>query len=312
VRAAVLTALGEPQFGEFNEPEPGAGRTVVEVLAAGLNPVDILLAAGVIPMPGAPMPRVVGTEGVGTLDGRRVYFGAPSAPLGSWAARTLVDPAETFPVPDEVSDSMAVALGIPGLTAWLSLSWRARLERGENVLVLGASGAVGTLAVQAAALLGAGRVIGAARSATALAALPSLGADAVVSLEQAPDALAQAFSEAADGRIDVIVDTLWGPAAVGALMAASPGARLVQLGGSAARDVSFDPAMMRYKQTAILGMSVATTPRAVRAEAYAELTRLAADDQIRSSVTVLPLEDVSQAWRQQQMGSAGQKLVLAP
>lgn len=312
MRAAVLNELGDPRFGEFEDPVAGEGQVVVDVAAAGLNPVDLLLAAGHVPSPGAPLPRVVGIEGAGRLDGRRVYFGATVAPFGSMAERALVPCGEAFPVPDDVADTTAVALGIAGLTAWLSLSWRARLAPGEHVLVLGASGAVGALAVQAARLLGAGRVVAAARSASALEALPSLGADAVVPLTGDPGELAGAFAEASAGRLDVIVDPLWGPAAVAALLVASAGARLIQLGGSAAQGLEFNPAMMRVKQTSLLGMSLATTPREVRAPTYARLTELAGAGELQVPVEAVPLEQVADAWRRQRDGTAGCKLVLVP
>src|SRR5439155_13163390 len=187
VRAAVLEEYGTPGAGDFQEPVAGKGQAVVEVRAAGLNPVDVAISAGRFYAGKPPLPCVAGREGVGILDGRRLYFDAPVLPFGSMAERSLIDPASTYPVPDELDDGVAVALGIAGLAAWLALTWRAALQAGEHVLVLGASGVVGQIAVQGARILGAGRVVAAARSAQELQRSLALGADCTVRLGEARD-----------------------------------------------------------------------------------------------------------------------------
>src|SRR5271155_2051774 len=184
MRAAVLQAYGVPSPDQFEEPSAGLDQAVVEVLAAGLNPVDVAICAGRFYAGKPPLPSVAGREGVGMLDGKRVYFDAPIAPFGSMAERALVDPSSTYPVPDGLDEGVAVALGISGLAAWLALTWRAELQPGEHVLVLGASGVLGQIAVQAAKLLGAARVVAAARSAEGLERCLALGADAAVGLDQ--------------------------------------------------------------------------------------------------------------------------------
>jgi NADPH:quinone reductase-like Zn-dependent oxidoreductase len=159
MRAAVLHEYGVPTFGEFETPSVGPGQAVVDVLAAGVNPVDASISAGRFYAGKPPLPSVAGREGVGILAGERVYFDEPIPPFGSMAKRALIDPRSTYSVPDGVEDGMAVALGISGLAAWLPLTWRAELKPGEHVLVLAASGVLGQIAVQAAKLLGAGRVV---------------------------------------------------------------------------------------------------------------------------------------------------------
>src|SRR5664279_4918988 len=126
-----------------------------------MNPIDLVIAAGIFPGISPQFPSVAGHEGVGSLEGRRVYFNGPVAPYGSMAQRTLVAVDRIADVPDQVPDGLAVALGTSGMAAWLSLHWRARLQPGETVLVLGATGVLGALAVQAARILGAGRIIAA-------------------------------------------------------------------------------------------------------------------------------------------------------
>src|SRR3954451_18211020 len=161
--AAVLRDYGsDPEFGEFGEPQAN-GLALVEVSVAGLNPVDHTIASGRLPGREPPLPSVPGLEGIGTVEGRRVYFDSPVAPFGSMGERTLVEREELIEVPEGVEDGLAVSFGISGLAAWLALTWRAELREGESVLVLGSSGVLGQIAVQAARLLGAGRVVAAAR-----------------------------------------------------------------------------------------------------------------------------------------------------
>jgi NADPH:quinone reductase-like Zn-dependent oxidoreductase len=246
MRAAVLREYGVPSPGEFEEPAAGPDQAVVEVLAAGLNPVDVAICAGRFYAGKPPLPSVAGREGVGMLEGKRVYFDAPIAPFGSMAERTLVDPGSTYPVPDGLDEGVAVSLGISGLAAWLALTWRANLQPGEHVLVLGASGVLGQIAVQAAKLLGAARVLAAARSAEGLERCLALGADAAVRLGE-PEDLPAAFAEAAEGRIDVVIDPLFGEPFVAAVNAASFGARLVQIGAGAGAEATIPSAPIRGK-----------------------------------------------------------------
>jgi NADPH:quinone reductase-like Zn-dependent oxidoreductase len=311
VRAAVLSEFGVPRPGEFEEPAAGEGQAVVDVAVAGLNPVDVVTATGQFYEGPPPLPSVPGKEGVGTLDGRRVYFGPTVTPFGSMAERALIDPEDAFDLPDGLDDGLAVALGIAGLAGWLPVSWRAKLEPGEHVLVLGASGVVGQVAVQAARLLGAGRVVAAARSQNGLERARALGANAVVSLDQDAGTLENALAEAAGGRIDVVVDPVWGEPAVAAAKAASKWARFVQLGQSAGPEATVESKDVRGKSLTIMGHSVFQVPRDVRAEAYAEMARHAVAGDLRIDVEELPLDRVEVAWERQQ-ASPNHKLVLVP
>ncbi|HEX2233047.1 MAG TPA: zinc-binding alcohol dehydrogenase family protein [Thermoleophilaceae bacterium] len=311
MRAAVLSEYGVPSFGQFDEPEPGDGQAVVEVSAAGLNPVDVVTATGQFYEGPPPLPSVPGKEGVGVLDGRRVYFGASVQPFGSMAERALVEPQNAFDLPDDLDDGLAVALGIAGLAGWLPLSWRARLEPGEHVLVLGASGVVGQIAVQAARLLGAGRLVAGARSREGLERARELGADEVVSLDQDADSLEAAIREAAGDRLDVVVDPLWAEPAVAAMKAARKWARIVQLGQSAGAEATIASSTVRGKSLTIMGHSNFAVPLHVRAEAYATMAAHAAAGKLRIDVEKIPLEEVEQAFARQKE-SPNHKLVLVP
>ena len=210
------------------------------------------------------------------------------------AEQALVPEAALFDVADGVEPALAAALGNAGLAAWLALEWRARLQPGETVLVLGATGTVGRLAVQSAKALGAGRVIAAARDVERLA---GLGADAVVGLD-APE------------PADVIIDPLWGEPALAAMRAARPRARHVQVGHMASATLELPAPLVRSGALDIMGFAGFQPPPEVRRAAYLRLTELAGQGAITLAVDVFALADVAQAWERQREGPQV-KLVIA-
>jgi NADPH2:quinone reductase len=308
MRAAILREYGGvPELGDFDEPEG----VVVEVSAAGLNPIDLRIASGQLAGRRPPLPCVVGSEGVGRLDGRRMYFGSTLAPFGSLAERAPVQPSELVPVPDGLEDAHAVCYGIAGLAAWLALERRAELQPGETVLILGASGMVGMIAVQAARLLGAKRVIAAARSKAGLARAQELGADATVHLEASGAVLSAMFREAADGHLDVVIDPLWGAPAAAAIEALAFRGRLVQLGQSADALATFPSVPVRFGELSILGHTNFAASAEVRRAALERMFTHAAAGELRADFETLPLDAIGDAWRRQ-AESPNVKLVLTP
>jgi NADPH2:quinone reductase len=317
MKAAVLSDLNRPpSYDDFVEPMPGPGRVVITVTAAGVTHLDLAKASGAI-HPGPPtVPSVVGTHGVGRRpDGQRVFFDGCVAPYGSWGEQTLVASQELLEVADGVDDAVAAALGTAGLAAWLALDWRARLRPGQTVLVLGATGALGSVAVQVAAILGAARVVAAARPGRRLDRLRDQGADAVVALgdlttDRAVADLSQEFI-AATGWADVIVDPLWGRPALAAMKAAAPGARHVQLGQMAGAELSVPASIIRSALLDVLGLATSNAPLEVRRAGYLRLTEHAARGDVVVDLDRLPLSEVASAWSRQRDG-AGTKLVLLP
>jgi NADPH:quinone reductase-like Zn-dependent oxidoreductase len=294
MRAAVLEEAGQaPHIRDFRDPD----RDVVEVRLAGCNPVDLALASGQMGRP--PVPLVVGQEGVGTtVDGTRVYFNSPPRPFGSWAERTTVDPDKTFPVPDGLDDDLAVALGIAGLAAWLPLTRHANVANGESVLVLGATGVVGSIAIQAAKILGAGRVVAAGRNPEALEKVRDLGADATVQLGTSDDA--EALQKEAGDGFDVVIDPVYGEPFLAALSATAVGATLVTIGqgAGAAVGVPFRALMGRTH----VGHGNTMMPAEVLRAGYEEITQHAADGRIRVETTRYRLAEAEKAWHAQADG----------
>ena len=312
MRAAVLHAHGAvPEVGEFRDPVAEPGATVLEILAAAMNPVDVRIASGAYPLERYEPPYVAGKEGVGRRDdGGRVYFDRSREPFGAFAERTLIDAGTGYPVPDGLDPALAVCLGVSGLAAWLGLEWRGRLAPGETVLVLGASGVVGQIAVQVAKLLGAGRVVAAARDEATLQRAADLGADALVPLGQ--DELVAAFREAAGGDgYDLVLDPLWGEPALAAMGAVKRFGRVVQLGQSAAAEVSLPSAAVRNTPLELIGHTNYAADEGRKAAAFAQLAAHALEGAIRVEIERLALDDVPDAW--QRAGSSPHaKLVFVP
>jgi NADPH:quinone reductase-like Zn-dependent oxidoreductase len=312
MRAAILREYGEaPEPGEVGDPLPGDGQVVVEVQAAGLNPVDLSMASGSFYAGSPPLPSVAGREGVGrTDDGTVVYFDSPVAPYGAFAERALVAGDSTIPLSGEVDPALATCFGIAGLAAWLGLEWRARLREGETVLVLGASGVVGQIAVQAAQLLGAARVVAAARSEAGLARARERGADATVQIG-AVDDLAAAMLEASGDGVDVVIDPVWGEPAAAALQACRPWGRFIQIGQSAGAESTIASAAIRGKMLSVLGHTNFQAPKEIKAAAYRRMVEHAARGELAADVERIPLDGVAEAWRRQG-SSPGHKQVIVP
>jgi NADPH:quinone reductase-like Zn-dependent oxidoreductase len=312
MRAAILREYGrEPEPGEFDDPQAGDGQVVVEVQAAGLNPVDLSMASGSFYGGSPPLPSVAGREGVGRTDeGAVVYFDSPVAPYGAFAERALVAGDSTIPLAADIDPALATAFGIAGLAAWLGLEWRAELRKGETVLVLGASGVVGQIAVQAARLLGAQRVVAAARSDAGLERARARGADATVQIG-AVDDLAEALKEAGGDGVDVVIDPVWGEPAAAALQACRPWGRLIQIGQSAGAQSTIASAAIRGKMLSVLGHTNFQAPQEVKAAAYRRMVEHAARGELTVDVQRIPLDDVADAWRRQG-SSPGHKQVIVP
>lgn len=282
----------------------------MEVTAGGLNPSDIRTASGTFYGEVPPVPYVAGAEGVGRRpDGTRFYFDHPVRPMGSFAERTVLPEATGIPVRDDVDDAMALACGIAGVAAWLALEWTGQLQPGEKVLVLGAGGGVGQIAVQAARLLGAGHVVAAARSENALHHAERLGADATVQLDSRD--LGATLARAAPDGIDIVIDPLWGEPAAAALGVLNSRGRLVQLGESAGAEARLPSAPLRGRLLQIRGHTNVHAPVDVRRAAYERLLSHVATGELTAAVERVPLEAIAEAWERQQT-SPGQKLIVVP
>jgi len=324
--AAVLHTLGTaPRYEDFPEPvigDPVIGdkdsEVIVHVHAASLKPIDKQLASGSHYASPRKLPCVCGSDGVGHLqDGQRVFFGGPRAPYGAMAERTVVPRAFTFPIPENVDDETAAALPNPAVSAWLSLAYRAKLVRGENVVILGATGVTGKLAVQIAKLLGAARVVAAGRNQQALNRLHELGADATIALVADRNEVIEAFvREAGPSGFQVVIDYVWGPPAEAFLAAITrkefaviqAETRYVQVGESAAATITLPAAVVRSTALTIMG-TAGIPPREVLVEAFEQVMAHAAKGDLHIDTERVPLADIESAWQRDQ---TGRRLVIVP
>ena len=311
MRAAVVHRSGAtPALDQFADPRPGQGLSVGTLVAAALNPLDVLIVNDQLPFRRLQPPCIAGYEAVVQLgDGTRCYLAGPPIPYGTLAELVPVPDSDSFPVPAGVDPGLAAALGVGGIVGWVSLDYCAHLQTGETVLVLGAGGSAGQLAVQSARILGAGRVVGAARGKD-LEQVADRGADAVVDLadEAAIDA---GLAAAAPGGYDVIVDFLWGAPAPHAMDHANVGARYIQVGNAAGPTSTITASAIRNKLLTLVGQGTVGTPADIRRSAYAQLMRHATDGKFTLDLEQTRLDDISQTWEHLKAG-APRKLVVTP
>ncbi|HXP18241.1 MAG TPA: zinc-binding alcohol dehydrogenase family protein [Streptosporangiaceae bacterium] len=308
MRAAVLHRHGEP-------PEPGLrasprrqpGEALIRVTAAPINPLDLLCASGISYFGAPSLPYVPGTQGVGVIAesdrlgaGQRVWFSTSAGMRpgdGSMAELCSVPEPAVQPVPEGVSDDLAAALGLSAIAAWMALAWRGRLRPGEHVLVLGASGNVGQIGVQAARLLGAGRVVAACRDSHGRDRAAELGADAVADLTgDDVEVIAARLAQAAGDRVDVVLDPVWGLPAQAALRVMSPRGRLVNLGSSACASASFGSATLRSGVLSILGYTNNQLTDEQKAAALAEIFTHARAGRLTADRETIPLDRAADGW----------------
>jgi NADPH:quinone reductase-like Zn-dependent oxidoreductase len=321
MKAAVLHVLGQlPRFEDFPDPQAGQGEVIVRVKAASLKNIDKMMASGSHYDSHSELPVVCGIDGVGILeDGTRVYCGGSRPPYGMMAEQTVVSRAWCLPIPDDVDDVTAAALPNPALSSWLPLVWRAQLKPGEKVLVLGATGVAGKLAIQIARHLGAARVVAAGRNERVLETLWLLGADAVIGLDQPDRELTAAFVlENKHRHFDIVLDYLWGHptevllnALTGSdLKAESSGVRFVEIGEMAGPTISLSAAALRSSGLELYGSGGGSIPHTAIFNAFPQVWALAASGKLRIDAEPVPLADIGNAWQRQD--SAGRRIVIVP
>jgi NADPH:quinone reductase-like Zn-dependent oxidoreductase len=304
MRAAVVNVFGEaPKFGEFRDPEPVEGETTIRVRAAGLHQLVRGLASGTHYASGSELPMAAGVDGVGELEdgGGRVYFVFVRRPWGTMAERAAARRATCVPVPDGLSDVQAAALANPGMSAWMSLKERAGLETGETVLVMGATGVAGQMAIQVARALGAKRVVGAGRN---VEALEGADVDGVIALGDGEDAVREALAAEAAGGIDVVIDYLWGRPTEMLLEALAKGfsatkarrTRLVEVGAMAGRTITLPAEVLRSIDLTLMGSGFGASPLDKILASIPGLFRMAAEGKLKVAAEAVPLEQVEEAW----------------
>ena len=323
MKAAVVDQWGRPPaYVDFTDPSPREGAVVVTVEASALtNLTRGLMSGNHYASKEIQLPAVAGVDGIGRLaDGSLVYTGA-LAPFGMMAERALIDPDGAVPLPDNVDPVTAAAVPNPGLSGWMSLEYAAAVKPGAHVLVLGATGVTGSVAVQLAkSVFGAQRVVAAGRNLKRLQWLRSVGADDVIRIDD--DLAARVASAHAEQPFDAVLDYLWGGPAeqvLAALASSHPATayhatRFVQIGSMAGPTLNLSAGILRGNGISVVGMGLGSVPPDVvaraRTEALPRLLAMVADNELHIETQQRPLADVADAWSDP--GPSGTRVVLTP
>ena len=313
MKAAVVTAAGKtPVYGDFDMPKLTAGEEVIAVRASALSQFSKSRSSGSHYSSDKAFPTVAGSDGVGvTQDGRRVYFALPEAPFGALAEFCLVPSDQTVEIPDTLDDITAAAIANPGMSAWAALVERARLLAGETVLVNGATGTAGRLAVQLAKHLGAGKIIATGRNAEELEEVKKLGADVVIPFtlgalhpsgaREYENALKQVFASG----IDVVIDYLWGESAKTIIVAIAKAVedgmpvRFVHVGGASREEnIELPGAALRSSAIMLMGSGVKSIRLSGLMLAIKSIFEAVQSAGLKIATTVVPLSAVEETWEQ--------------
>jgi len=309
MKAGIITAAGKsPVYGDFKEPIACEGKELITVSASALSQFSKSRSSGSHYSSDAMFPSVAGADGVGrTADGRRVYFVLPEAPYGALAEKSLVHSKQCVAVPGNLDDTTAAAIANPGMSAWAALVERARLQSGETVLVNGATGSAGRLAVQLAKHLGARKVIGTGRNEAELKELGSLGADVVIPFRMGTSLGTKQYEEALialfSTGIDVVIDYLWGESARTVIVAIAKAVedakpvRFVHVGGASREEnIELPGAALRSSAIQLMGSGVKSVPLPRLLDSIREVFAAAVPAKLQIVMRVVPLSAIEETW----------------
>lgn len=319
MKAAVLHEVGGvPRYEDFPDPVAGEGEVLIEVKAVAVENIDRMIAAGTHFASRqfmAQLPAIPCFDGVGTLpDGTLVGFGNTRAPYGALGEKTVVAESNVVPAPEGIDPAVAVALG--SAVTGFCIKSAAGFAPGETLLIQGATGVAGRLAVKVARLLGAGRIVGTGRDDDALQEILALGADAVINTAVPDDVLAQAFTDTAGEGYDVVLDFLWGRPTEILLRALVPDelkpakpTRLVQVGDSAGPSLTLSAASLRTSGVELYGAAKGLDGMTMMA-AYNQVVQWASDGSLTFDLEQVPLSQIETAWQRTDL--RGRRLVVLP
>jgi NADPH:quinone reductase-like Zn-dependent oxidoreductase len=317
MKAAVVTKFGDaPRYADAPEPEATSEHeVVVEVLAAALSPRVRSQATGAHYTSTDELPLIPGIDGVGRLpDGRLIYFLLPDTNKGAIAERTTVDTRRAVPLPEDADPVKLAAVMNPAMASWVALRRRITFQKGQSVLIFGATGNAGRCGVQVARRLGASRIIAVGRGAERMRDLARLGATRIIELgddESVEHELADAGKD-----VDVVLDFLWGEPTKDALYAIIPNRTedeqlltWIQIGSVAGLESPIPSAALRAVNLQLIGSGQGSvTPRDYRDEVE-ELASEVLKGTFDTAVRQIPLSEVETAWAD--TASSG-RIVIVP
>ncbi len=323
MKAAVIKKFGDiPQYKDFPDPIVGNDDIFIQVKAVVLENFDKLTASGkhyasnhIFPN----FPAIVGHSGVGEMaDGSLIAFGGLLPPYGTMAEKAVVPKQYKMylaPVPKAVDPLVAAALPASALTSYFPLQWSAKLEKGESILINGATGVSGKLAIQIAKLLGVGRIIATGRDEAGLQKILQLGADAAIDLKQPDEQIKEAFKKEAGKGYDIVLDFLWGHPTellLNTLVPKRAGfathrTRFVQIGQSAGENINLPAETLRTSGLELMGVGK-ISPEVIP-EALQQVWDWLQNNQLTIDIEKVFLKDISEAWNRK---TEGKRIVIVP
>jgi NADPH:quinone reductase-like Zn-dependent oxidoreductase len=319
VKAAVLHEVGGiPRYEDFPDPVPAQDEVLIDVRAVAVENVDKVITAGTHYASTkylAQLPMIPAFDGIGTLpDGTLVGFGNPRLPYGALAEKTVVPKGAYAPIAEGIEPAVATVLGT-AMTG-MSITTAAGFVPGETVLVQGATGVAGRLAVKVAGLLGAGRIVATGRDDDQLREVQAIGADTVINTAVPDDELAQAFTDARAEGYDVVVDYLWGRPTEILLRSLVPDSfafpkrtRMIQVGESAGTTLTLAAASLRTSGVEIYGAATGLDPETM-STLYGQIVTWTRSGELTFDVDEVPLRDIETAWQRTDL--RGSRLVVVP
>ncbi|MEB7584135.1 zinc-binding alcohol dehydrogenase family protein [Serratia rubidaea] len=298
MKAAIINKAGDkPVYGEFSDPRADEHQVVVTVKAAAISQLAKSRAAGRHYSSVTTYPFIPGIDGTGYLpNGESVYFVTFNTPWGSMAEKTLISPDNAVRLPATLDPVLAAAIANPGMSSWTALTRRAYLRKGETVLINGATGTSGSLAIRVARSLGAGKIIATGRNKDILEKLHNEGADVVLTLDSLSTQLPALMAEG----VDVVLDYLWGQSALDIMNAAAAGGtktvRYVQIGSLSGQEITLHSKLLRSSGLTLMGSGLGSVSDAELITAISEFFQAASKSDLSVPFITKHLDEVENAW----------------
>lgn len=305
MKAAIINTVGQtPIYGDYPKPKAKDEQVIINVNASALSNLTKMRAMGRHYSVNNQNNFIPGVDGVGvTSDRQRVYFALTEAPYGGLAEQTVINKNLMIPIPDEVDDITAAAIANPGMSSWAALVYRADLKPGQTVLINGATGSAGSLAIQIARHLGAGKVIITGRNEDKLA---KLDADQFIAFDltksNGQEEMINRLKPIASSGIDVVLDYLWGDSALAVMTAVAKSnykfpTKFITIGSAAGqKNISLPSAAFRSSKLELMGSGINSVSIENMLDAVSGVYQMVAKDGIKIPTVIFSLSEIKEVW----------------
>ena len=315
MKAAVVYKKGEaPIYSNFSEPSPESNQYKIHVQASSISQITKARASTIHYSSDNEVPFIPGFDGVGNLeDGSRVYFLLPKNPYGAMAEYCIVDKENCLVLPQILSAESIAAMAIPGMSSWAALVDQAKMVKGDTVLINGAGGISGRLAIQVAKFLQAKKIIATVRRKDQFDELYALGADLCIQLTDDAVEMEKSFCETIKQGINVVLDYLWGGSALSLIQCAakySPqglGIEFVQIGSIGGATIPFPASALRSSGLRVIGSGLGSLSVPQMLNAISQFINYVSEANFSINTQVNPLSEVTAIWN---TTSSNRRIVL--